>query len=143
MARLATADLDDQPCRDFQALDRKGIVDTAFEALPRIARKIELATRGRRAHRVEERNFQEPFGRVVVRAGRLSADHAAEPEHSGLIEYDGHLAVGLVGLAVEGIEALARFGEPGADRSLDLGRIVDVRWSPEVHGQPVGDVDEC
>ena len=78
LARLAAAQLQDQPRRELDAGPHEFGIEAALEAIARVALDAELAAGRGGAHRIEQRRLDEHVGGRVGAAGALAADDAAE-----------------------------------------------------------------
>src|SRR6185437_15540702 len=108
---FAAAQFQDQPGRELQArLDKRG-VDTALEAIARIADDFETATGCGGADRVEQRRLDIDLGRGLGTAGRLATDDTAEALYAVIVGDDADLGVERVFAAVQRLQFLAGLAE--------------------------------
>ena len=142
LGRLAAAQFEDQPRRDFQTGADKGRVDAALEAIARVADDVEPAAGRGGADRIEQRRLDIDLGRRLGAAGRLAADHAAEALHAVVVGDRGDLRVELVFAAVERQQPLARPREAHDEVAAELAGVEDVQRPVQVEGQEIGDVDQ-
>src|SRR4030095_4049782 len=142
LACLAAAKLTHEVCGKLEPGNYKLGIDAALETIARVRLDIAPAPGAGRALGIEIGRLDEDVGGGVGHAGLFAADHAANPEHFGVIGNDAHVAVNLVGLAVEREKGLASPPEPRADRAFELVGVIDVKRAGAVVGDVVGDIDQ-
>ena len=142
LRRLAAAQIEHQPRRDFDPVGDKGRVEAALKAITRVAGDVQLAAGRGGADRIEQRRFDKHLGRRFGAAGGLAADNAAEAPHSGPIRDRGDFRIERVFLAVEGEQGLAGPGETHTEIAVEPPGIKDVQRPVEIEGQEIGDVDQ-
>ena len=142
LGRLAAAQFEDQPGRDFEARPDKGRVDAALEAVARVAGDLEPAPGRGGADRIEEGRLDKDLGRRLGAPGRLAADHAAEALHPGRVGDRGDFRVELVFAAVQREQLFAGPGEAHGQVAGELAGVEHMQRPVEVEGHEIGDVDE-
>src|SRR5262249_7810229 len=142
LAGLAAHKLEHKLSRKLEPGHDEVWIDAALESETCIGLNVEPAPGARRTLRIEIGRLDEHVGRAFGDARLLAAHHPAKPEHSAVVGDDAHVAVDLVGLAVERDEFLAAAAESRLDRALDLMGVIDMQRPPAVVGDEVGDVDQ-
>ena len=141
-ARLAAADIEDQPGRDFRPPESRGRIDAALETVAGIGEYAELAPGGGGPHRVEQRDFEEHGRGVLAAAGSLAPHHAADRERAVVIGDHRHRRIERVGASVERGDGLALPGEPHGRVADHLVGVEDMERARQIEGDVVGDVDQ-
>src|SRR5512136_3095528 len=93
LAWAAAADVEHQLGRELKPRQHEMRIDAALEPETRVGLNVQLATRSRRALRIEICRLDEDIGGCLGRAGVLAADDATKPEHAALVGDDAHVVV--------------------------------------------------
>ena len=142
LRRLAAAQIQDQAGGDLHAIDQEGGVDTALEPVARVRHQVELASRRRRAHGIEQRRFDEDVDGVRGAARPLAADDAAQCLGPVVVGDDRHPGVQFVHLAVQRGQRFPRPGQADVEVAADLVGIEHVQGPAQADGEIIGDVDQ-
>src|SRR5215813_995293 len=142
LARLAAADVEHHTGGELEARYHEGGIDASLESEPRIRLDIEFPARARGALRIEISGFDEHAGGCVGAASVLTADYAAEAEHAAVVGDDAHVLVDFVSLAVGRREGFTFLARPGADRAFELVSVIDMKGTPAVIENVVGEIDQ-
>ena len=119
------------------------LVDAALEALAGIGAHVVAAAGARDAHGIEQRAFDEALGGVLVAAGVLAADDAAERLGPRGIGDDAVLIRQRIGLAVQREDLLAGARHAHGQRAaLHLGDVEDMQRAAEAVGVEVRHIDQ-
>src|SRR5262245_10383233 len=121
----------------------KGGIDTALEAVARIADDAGFAAGGRRSHRVEIGALNKD---IFARAGDarvLATENTPQSQHGTIVGNHAHTVVHGVRLAVEAEKGFALAAKAGTDGPSQLIGIINMQRAAAVETDVVGNIDEC
>ncbi len=141
-ARPSAAMIEHQPRRDRQSVGEEGRVDTALEALARVASQRQLLAGQRDMVGIEIGAFDQHVGSRLGHARMLTAHDAADIVDRRVVGDHRHRVVEPIGLAVERDDLLAVLRLPRDQRAGELGAVINVERPAEVDRHEIGDVDQ-
>ncbi len=142
LGRLAAAQIENEPGREFETRHHEVRIDAAFEAVARIGMNAERAAGLRDVERIPQRALDQDVGRRIGAARGFPAHDAGERFNALVIGDDNHVRIERVGLAVERKQRFARLGAANRKIARNLGGVEHMQRPRAVDRQEIGHVDE-
>ena len=141
-ARLAAANVEDQPGQHRQPVVEEGWVDPALEAGAGVAGQLQGLAGAGDPLGVEESDFEQSVGGGVADPAMFAAHDAADVVDLGRVGDHRHPWVEAIFLLVQGHDRLAVAGAAGGDGAVQFGEVIGVARPAEVEHDIIGDVDQ-